>query len=114
MTKIGLDSPKGYVVNSLTNALRLQKSLSFPIIIRPSFTLGGSGGGTAKNQTEFIKIVEKGLNLSPIGEVLIEESLVGWKEFEMEVIRDRKDNCIIVCSIENVDPMGYILVIQLQ
>ena len=106
MTKIGLDSPKGYVVNSLTNALRLQKSLSFPIIIRPSFTLGGSGGGTAKNQTEFIKIVEKGLNLSPIGEVLIEESLVGWKEFEMEVIRDRKDNCIIVCSIENVDPMG--------
>ena len=106
MTKIGLDSPKGYVVNSLKNALKLTKFLSFPIIIRPSFTLGGSGGGTAKNRSEFIKIVKKGINLSPINEVLIEESLVGWKEFEMEVIRDRKDNCIIVCSIENVDPMG--------
>ena len=106
MKKIGLDSPRGYVVNSLQNALKFQKSLSFPIIIRPSFTLGGSGGGTAKNQKEFIKIVKKGISLSPINEVLIEESLEGWKEFEMEVIRDKKDNCIIVCSIENIDPMG--------
>ena len=106
MTKIGLDSPKGFVVNNLKNALKFQKSLSFPIIIRPSFTLGGSGGGTARNRSEFIKIVKKGINLSPINEILIEESLEGWKEFEMEVIRDRKDNCIIVCSIENVDPMG--------
>ena len=88
------------------NALKFQKSLSFPIIIRPSFTLGGSGGGTARNRNEFIKIVKKGINLSPINEILIEESLEGWKEFEMEVIRDGKDNCIIVCSIENVDPMG--------
>ena len=94
------------VVNNLKNALKFQKSLSFPIIIRPSFTLGGSGGGTARNRSEFIKIVKKGINLSPINEILIEESLEGWKEFEMEVIRDRKDNCIIVCSIENVDPMG--------
>ena len=106
MLKIGLDSPKGYVVNSLEKALKFQKSLSFPIIIRPSFTLGGSGGGTAGNHKEFVKIVKKGITLSPINEVLIEESLVGWKEFEMEVIRDKKDNCIIVCSIENIDPMG--------
>ena len=106
MDKIGLDSPKGYVANSLEKALKILKKLTFPIIIRPSFTLGGSGGGTAKNKEEFVKIVKKGINLSPINEVLVEESLVGWKEYEMEVIRDKNDNCIIVCSIENIDPMG--------
>ena len=106
MSKIGLDSPKGFVVNNLSKALKISKSLSFPIIVRPSFTLGGSGGGTAKNKDEFVKIVTRGINLSPINEVLIEESLEGWKEYEMEVIRDKEDNCIIICSIENVDPMG--------
>ena len=106
MTKIGLDTPKGFVVNSLDKAKKYLEKLSYPIIIRPSFTLGGSGGGTAKNTKEFLKIVKKGIDLSPIGEVLIEESLEGWKEYEMEVIRDNKDNCIIICSIENIDPMG--------
>ena len=106
MEKIGLDSPKGYVANNLNNALKILSVLKFPVIIRPSFTLGGSGGGTAKNKNEFVNIVKKGISLSPISEVLIEESLVGWKEYEMEVIRDKNDNCIIVCSIENIDPMG--------
>jgi len=106
MDKIGLDSPKGYVANSLNKALKILNVLKFPVIIRPSFTLGGSGGGTAKNKNEFVNIVKKGISLSPISEVLIEESLVGWKEYEMEVIRDKNDNCIIVCSIENIDPMG--------
>jgi len=106
MKKIGLDTPEGFVVKNLSNAKKKLKSLQFPIIIRPSFTLGGSGGGTAKNKKDFFSIVKKGIDLSPIGEVLIEESLEGWKEFEMEVIRDNKDNCIIVCSIENIDPMG--------
>ena len=106
MEKIGLDSPKGYVANNLNNALKILSVLKFPVIIRPSFTLGGSGGGTAKNKNEFVNIVKKGIGLSPINEVLIEESLVGWKEYEMEVIRDKNDNCIIVCSIENIDPMG--------
>ena len=106
MSKIGLDLPKGFVVNNLSKALKISKSLSFPIIVRPSFTLGGSGGGTAKNKDEFVKVVTRGINLSPINEVLIEESLEGWKEYEMEVIRDKEDNCIIICSIENVDPMG--------
>ncbi len=106
MDKIGLDSPKGFVANNLKKALSILNVLKFPVIIRPSFTLGGSGGGTAKNKNEFVNIVKKGINLSPISEVLIEESLVGWKEYEMEVIRDKNDNCIIVCSIENIDPMG--------
>ena len=106
MSKIGLDSPKGFVVNNLSKAIKVSKSLSFPIIVRPSFTLGGSGGGTAKNEDEFVKIIKRGINLSPINEVLVEESLEGWKEYEMEVIRDKEDNCIIICSIENVDPMG--------
>ena len=106
MSKIGLDSPKGFVVNNLSKAIKISKSLSFPIIVRPSFTLGGSGGGTAKNEDEFVKIIKRGINLSPINEVLVEESLEGWKEYEMEVIRDKEDNCIIICSIENVDPMG--------
>ena len=106
MEKIGLDSPKGYVANTLNGALKILNNLKFPVIIRPSFTLGGAGGGTAKNKNDFLKIVQKGIDLSPIHEVLIEESLEGWKEYEMEVIRDKKDNCIIVCSIENIDPMG--------
>ncbi len=106
MDKIGLDSPKGYVANNLNKALKILNVLKFPLIIRPSFTLGGSGGGTAKNKNEFLNIVKKGISLSPINEVLIEESLVGWKEYEMEVIRDKNDNCIIICSIENIDPMG--------
>ncbi len=106
MTKIGLDTPKGFVVNNIHQSIEILRKLSFPIIIRPSFTLGGSGGGTAQNKTEYIKIIKKGLALSPINEVLVEESLIGWKEYEMEVIRDNQDNCIIVCSIENIDPMG--------
>ncbi len=106
MKKIGLDVPKGYVINSLENAQEILNKLDFPIIIRPSFTLGGAGGGIALNKFDFNKKVKKGLDLSPINEVLIEESLVGWKEYEMEVIRDLEDNCIIVCSIENIDPMG--------
>ncbi len=106
MSKIGLDTPRGFVVSSLNRSIEVLKNLSFPIIIRPSFTLGGSGGGTANNKKEYIQIVKRGLSLSPINEVLIEESLIGWKEYEMEVIRDNQDNCIIVCSIENVDPMG--------
>ena len=107
MDKIGLPTPKGFVVNNLKKATNLlSKDFTFPLIIRPSFTLGGSGGGAALNKKDFLKIVKKGLDLSPINEVLIEESLIGWKEYEMEVIRDKKDNCIIVCSIENVDPMG--------
>ena len=97
---------KGFVVKSLDQAIEALKDLAFPVIVRPSFTLGGSGGGTSLNKKEFIQIVKKGIDLSPINEVLIEESLIGWKEYEMEVIRDNQDNCIIVCSIENIDPMG--------
>ena len=106
MSKIGLDTPRGYVINNIKEGTKILKKLSFPIIIRPSFTLGGSGGGTANSKKEYLNIIEKGLSLSPITEVLVEESLIGWKEYEMEVIRDNQDNCIIVCSIENVDPMG--------
>ena len=106
MEKIGLNTPKGHTANSVEKAQKILKDLSFPLIIRPSFTLGGSGGGTANNKEEYLKIVRKGLELSPIKEVLIEESLIGWKEYEMEVVRDNQDNCIIVCSIENIDPMG--------
>ncbi len=106
MTSIGLDTPKGFVINNLNQSNEILQKLSFPIIIRPSFTLGGSGGGTARNKKEYLRIIERGLDLSPINEVLVEESLIGWKEYEMEVVRDNKDNCIIVCSIENIDPMG--------
>ncbi len=106
MTKIGLDTPSGFIIKNVNQAEKALVSLSFPIIVRPSFTLGGSGGGTASNKEEYINIVKKGLSLSPINEVLVEESLIGWKEYEMEVVRDNKDNCIIVCSIENIDPMG--------
>ena len=106
MAKIGLASPRSALAHSMEEALQLQTMVGFPTIIRPSFTLGGTGGGIAYNREEFIAIVERGLDASPTQEVLIEESVIGWKEFEMEVGRDCKDNCIIVCSIENLDPMG--------
>ena len=106
MDRIGLQSAKSALAHSLEEALSIQSSIGFPAIIRPSFTLGGSGGGIAYNKEEFVAICERGLEASPTHELLIEESLLGWKEFEMEVVRDKKDNCIIVCSIENLDPMG--------
>ncbi|HUY02730.1 MAG TPA: carbamoyl-phosphate synthase large subunit [Rhodocyclaceae bacterium] len=106
MTKIGLGSARSGIAHSLEEAFQVQAGIGFPAVIRPSFTLGGAGGGIAYNREEFVTICERGLEASPTKELLIEESLVGWKEFEMEVVRDRKDNCIIVCSIENLDPMG--------
>ncbi len=106
MTKIGLGSARSSVAHSLEEALQVQASIGYPAIIRPSFTMGGSGGGIAYNREEFLAICERGLEASPTSELLIEESLLGWKEYEMEVVRDRKDNCIIICSIENLDPMG--------
>jgi carbamoyl-phosphate synthase large subunit len=106
MAAIGLTSPRSMLAHSMEEALQVQAMVGFPTIIRPSFTLGGSGGGIAYNREEFIAIVERGLDASPTREVLIEESVIGWKEYEMEVVRDRNDNCIIVCSIENVDAMG--------
>ena len=106
MAKIGLASPRSALAHSMEEALQVQAMVGFPTIIRPSFTLGGTGGGIAYNREEFMAIVERGLEASPTKEVLVEESVIGWKEFEMEVVRDRKDNCIIVCSIENFDAMG--------
>ena len=106
MTRIGLGSARSGIAHSIEEALQVQGSIGFPAIIRPSFTLGGSGGGIAYNMEEFHEICKRGLEASPTNELLIEESLLGWKEFEMEVVRDRADNCIIVCSIENLDPMG--------
>ena len=106
MTKIGLDTPRSHHVKTLAGALAALDDIGLPAIIRPSFTLGGTGGGIAYNKGEFIEIVERGIDASPTSEVLIEESVLGWKEFEMEVVRDKADNCIIVCSIENIDPMG--------
>ncbi|UCH46481.1 MAG: carbamoyl-phosphate synthase large subunit [Betaproteobacteria bacterium] len=106
MSKIGLSSPRSMLAHSMEEALQVQASIGFPAILRPSFTLGGTGGGIAYNREEFVNIVERGLDASPTNEVLIEESVIGWKEFEMEVVRDRNDNCIIICSIENLDPMG--------
>ncbi|MCB4811298.1 carbamoyl-phosphate synthase large subunit [Methylovorus menthalis] len=106
MTKIGLGSARSSVAHSLEEALQVQASIGYPAIIRPSFTMGGSGGGIAYNKEEFLAICERGLEASPTSELLIEESLLGWKEYEMEVVRDSKDNCIIICSIENLDPMG--------
>ncbi|HVZ43082.1 MAG TPA: carbamoyl-phosphate synthase large subunit [Ramlibacter sp.] len=106
MTRIGLGSAKSGIAHSLDEAWAVQKLVGFPAVIRPSFTLGGTGGGIAYNSEEFDAICKRGLEASPTSELLIEESLLGWKEFEMEVVRDRKDNCIIVCSIENLDPMG--------
>ena len=106
MTKIGLGSARSGVAHTLDESWLVQKELGFPVIIRPSFTMGGTGGGIAYNEEEFVAICKRGLEASPTSELLIEESLIGWKEYEMEVVRDKKDNCIIVCSIENLDPMG--------
>ena len=106
MKKIDLETPQSGIAHSMEDALEVQKEIGFPCIIRPSFTLGGSGGGVAYNIEEFKTICEKGLDLSPTNELLIDESLLGWKEYEMEVVRDKNDNCIIICSIENFDPMG--------
>jgi carbamoyl-phosphate synthase large subunit len=106
MRKIGLDMPRSAIAHSMEEAQQVQAQIGFPTIIRPSFTMGGSGGGIAYNPDEFVEICERGLDLSPTNELLIEESILGWKEYEMEVVRDRNDNCIIICSIENLDPMG--------
>src|ERR671928_102713 len=105
MKRIGLACPRSALAHSMEEALQVQAGIGFPVVIRPSFTLGGTGGGIAYNREEFVAICERGLDASPTHELLIEESVLGWKEFEMEVVRDRKDNCIIVCSIENLDPM---------
>ncbi len=106
MDRIGLASARSVIAHSLEQAVQVQAGIGYPAIIRPSFTMGGSGGGIAYNQEEFMAICKRGLDASPTNELLIEESLLGWKEFEMEVVRDAKDNCIIICSIENLDPMG--------
>jgi carbamoyl-phosphate synthase large subunit len=106
MTKIGLSTPRSHHIKTLSAALAALDDIGLPAIIRPSFTLGGTGGGIAYNKAEFIEIVERGIDASPTNEVLIEESVLGWKEYEMEVVRDKADNCIIICSIENLDPMG--------
>ncbi|MBF0265724.1 MAG: carbamoyl-phosphate synthase large subunit [Gammaproteobacteria bacterium] len=107
MIKIGLDMPQAYIAHTMAEAEEVQQKLGqYPIIIRPSFTMGGSGGGIAYNKEEFVEICERGLDLSPTNELLIEESIIGWKEYEMEVVRDKNDNCIIICSIENFDAMG--------
>ena len=106
MRSIGLECPRAGIAHNMDEAWDVQKTVGFPCIIRPSFTMGGSGGGIAYNPEEFVEICERGLDLSPTKELLIDESLIGWKEYEMEVVRDRNDNCIIVCSIENFDPMG--------
>jgi carbamoyl-phosphate synthase large subunit len=106
MRKIGLDMPQSDIAHSLEEAVEVQEKFGFPVIIRPSFTMGGSGGGIAYNKQDFLDICQRGLYLSPTHELLIEESIIGWKEYEMEVVRDHKDNCIIICSIENLDPMG--------
>mgnify|MGYP005653884743 FL=1 len=104
MKSIGLETPASGIAHTMIDAMAVQKRIGFPCIIRPSFTMGGTGGGIAYNIAEFKTICEKGLELSPTNELLIDESLIGWKEFEMEVVRDCEDNCIIVCSIENLDP----------
>jgi carbamoyl-phosphate synthase large subunit len=106
MREIGLETPHSQIARSLDEALTVAAEIGYPVVIRPSFTLGGSGGGIAYNREELEDIAARGLDASPTSEVLLEESVIGWKEFEMEVVRDHKDNCIIVCSIENLDPMG--------
>jgi carbamoyl-phosphate synthase large subunit len=106
MTKIGLAVPRSFVAHDMEEAAQFQQKLGFPTVVRPSFTMGGSGGGIAYNKEEFLEICTRGFELSPTHELLLDESLLGWKEFEMEVVRDKKDNCIIVCAIENFDPMG--------
>ena len=106
MTKIGLESARGRIAHSMDEAWEVLEETGLPAIIRPSFTLGGTGGGVAYNREEFEDIVRRGIEASPTSEVLVEESIIGWKEYEMEVVRDRADNAIIICSIENIDPMG--------
>ena len=106
MNRIGLDMPKSELVNNIRDGLEFAGKLGFPVVIRPSFTLGGSGGGIAYNREELMEILARGLDLSPVHECLLEESVLGWKEYELEVVRDLKDNVIIICSIENFDPMG--------
>ncbi|MGY8844407.1 MAG: carbamoyl-phosphate synthase large subunit, partial [Gammaproteobacteria bacterium] len=106
MQSIGLETAKSFIAHTLEEAESAQRKLGFPIVVRPSFTMGGSGGGIAFNEEEYREICRGGLEASPTSEILLEESLLGWKEFEMEVVRDRADNCIIICSIENLDPMG--------
>ncbi|MBS9475571.1 carbamoyl-phosphate synthase large subunit [Ancylobacter radicis] len=106
MTKIGLDTPRSRQIKTLPQALEALEEIGLPVIIRPSFTMGGLGGGIAYNKSEYIEIIERGIDASPTNEVLVEESVLGWKEYEMEVVRDKADNCIIICSIENIDPMG--------
>src|SRR6201990_1778108 len=106
MHKIGLSTPRSKLAQNIAQAMEALDYVQLPAIIRPSFTLGGTGGGVAYNREEFNRIVERGLDASPTSQILIEESVLGWKEYEMEVVRDTKDNCIIVCSIENIDPMG--------
>jgi carbamoyl-phosphate synthase large subunit len=106
MIDIGLDLPKSEIVNNINQASKVLNKIGLPTIIRPAFTLGGLGGGIAKNKKDYLKIIKSGLHESPVNQVLVEECLEGWKEFEMEVVRDKKDNCIIICSIENIDPMG--------
>ncbi len=106
MKRIGLETPRSMLAHSMAEALAALEHVKLPAIIRPSFTLGGTGGGVAYNKEEFVEIIERGLDASPTGQVLVEESVLGWKEYEMEVVRDKADNCIIICSIENVDPMG--------
>ncbi len=106
MKKIGLETPRSMLAHNTIEALQALEVIGLPCIIRPSFTLGGTGGGIAYNREEYLNIVETGIDASPTNEVLVEESVLGWKEYEMEVVRDKKDNCIIICSIENVDPMG--------
>ncbi len=106
MDELGLESPKSQVVNTIEQAREALPAIGLPAIIRPSFTLAGTGGGIAYNKEEYERIVREGIDASPVNEVLVEESVLGWKEYEMEVVRDRKDNCIIICAIENIDPMG--------
>src|SRR5205823_2445389 len=106
MRSIGLDVPKSGLARTAAEAVQLTRALGFPVVIRPSFTLGGVGGGIAYNIEEFRDLAERGLELSPVHEVLIEESVIGWKEFELEVMRDAADNFVVICSIENIDPMG--------
>ncbi|MCG8668182.1 MAG: carbamoyl phosphate synthase large subunit, partial [Pseudomonadales bacterium] len=106
MKAIGLNTPKSAIAHSMEEAFEVLDNLGFPSIIRPSFTMGGSGGGIAYNREEFEEICKRGLDLSPTSELLIDKSLIGWKEYEMEVVRDKNDNCIIICSIENFDAMG--------
>ncbi len=106
MREIGLATPKSRIAHNLEEANGAIGDIGYPVVIRPSFTMGGSGGGIAYNREEFETILARGLDASPTSEVLLEEAVIGWKEYEMEVVRDRKDNCIIICSIENLDPMG--------